>query len=189
MWLLFFFSLGKQKEIVKSEVSSVEASNNIRLENSLPLKNSSQPDNSLQSDVESSNTTVEEEHKQTILEVDNLAESSISGEENRATTANLADNHQSESKVQKKDEKAKTVILEGGKTLRILALELFGNKDFWVYLYLENVDLIPNPNRVNAGIELKIPDTDKYFINNKNPESISKAKSEGDRVLNIESKI
>ncbi|MDR2816627.1 MAG: hypothetical protein LBB62_08005, partial [Proteiniphilum sp.] len=50
---------------------------------------------------------------------------------------------------QKEPEKT---ILQEGKTLRLLALDLFGNREFWVYIYLENRDKIPNPNRVPAGM-------------------------------------
>ncbi len=85
-------------------------------------------------------------------------------------------------KVEEKHQKI--VILGEGETLRLLALELFGDKEFWVYIYQENLDIIPNPNRVKAGLKLKIPDIDKYFINNNDPKSISKAKLEGVKILN-----
>ena len=76
-----------------------------------------------------------------------------------------------------------TIILSEGKTLRLLALELFGDKAFWVYIYQENVDIIPNPNRITSGLKLRIPDIDKYYIKKDDSESIYKAIQEGVRVL------
>lgn len=84
--------------------------------------------------------------------------------------------------VEIEDKQEETIILGEGKTLRLLALELFGDKAFWVYIYKENLDIIPNPNIVRSGIKLKVPDIDKYFIKKDSPESIYKAKLECDRV-------
>lgn len=76
-----------------------------------------------------------------------------------------------------------SVILRDGETLRIVALNLFGNKEFWVYIYQENMSNIKNPNIVNEGTELKIPDISIYDINPDSPQSIAKAKEKGDRIL------
>ena len=78
---------------------------------------------------------------------------------------------------------AEKIRLGEGKTLRLLALELFGNREFWVYIYLENKKQIINPNRVPAGTELIIPDTSTYGIDAGDPRSVSKAKEEGERAL------
>ncbi|MPN53224.1 hypothetical protein SDC9_200888 [bioreactor metagenome] len=77
----------------------------------------------------------------------------------------------------------KKVILPQGKTLRLLALDLFGNREFWVYIYLQNKDKIPNPNRVPSGIELVLPDKSIYFINAADSQSVLKAKSLGTEIL------
>ncbi len=81
------------------------------------------------------------------------------------------------------ERQVETIILAEGETLRLLALELFGDKAFWVYIYQENIDLIPNPNIVSSGLKLKIPDIDKYFIRKDDSESISKAMREGVKAL------
>ena len=81
------------------------------------------------------------------------------------------------------ERQVETIILGEGETLRLLALELFGDKTFWVYIYQENIDLIPNPNIVSSGLKLKIPDIDKYFIRKDDSESISKAMREGVKAL------
>lgn len=81
------------------------------------------------------------------------------------------------------EKQAEIIILGEGETLRLLALELFGDKAFWVYIYQENIDLIPNPDIVKSGLKLRIPDIDKYFIRKDDSESISKAMQEGIRIL------
>ena len=67
-------------------------------------------------------------------------------------------------------------ILKQGERLTAIALEEFGDKSFWVYIYEENKDIIPDPNNVKAGIELIIPPASKYGIDRNNPESVRKAK-------------
>lgn len=78
----------------------------------------------------------------------------------------------------------KKIMLEEGKTLRLLALELFGNKEFWVYIYLENQKKIPNPNIVPSGTYLLIPDPSTYRFDLSDPQSVAEAKALGDKVLN-----
>lgn len=76
-----------------------------------------------------------------------------------------------------------TVRLGEGETLRILAERLFGNREFWVYIYLENRNIIPDPNRVPAGISLLVPDTRQHGIDSTNPASITRAKQQGDSLF------
>ena len=76
-----------------------------------------------------------------------------------------------------------SLIIGEGETLRTIALELFGNKEFWVYIYLENIHKIKNPNVLPIGIELIIPDILKCDINADNPQSIAKAKEKGDWII------
>ncbi|MBK5195727.1 MAG: hypothetical protein JJE08_06810 [Proteiniphilum sp.] len=77
----------------------------------------------------------------------------------------------------------KIIVLEQGQTLRLLALELFGNREFWVYIYLENKNSIQNPNIVPIGTELIIPDPSHYNINASDPLAVGKAKELGEKVL------
>lgn len=79
-------------------------------------------------------------------------------------------------------EPEKTVLPEG-KTLRLLALDLFGDREFWVYIYLENRDRILNPNKVPSGMELVLPDRLTYSIDAADPQSVAKAKSLANEVL------
>jgi len=75
------------------------------------------------------------------------------------------------------------VILKQGQTLRLLALEHLGNREFWVYIYLENKHNIPNPNLVPIGTELIIPDPLHYSLNASDPHSVEKAKVLGEKML------
>lgn len=77
------------------------------------------------------------------------------------------------------------VILQHGMTLRMLALDLYGSKEFWIYIYLENKDKIPNPNKVASGIELLLPSKMVYEIDAADPHSIANAKSQASRVLRL----
>lgn len=84
---------------------------------------------------------------------------------------------------EKKESKPKTVVLGMGKTLRLLALDHYGHREFWIYIYLENRDKINNPNNVPVGIELVIPSKQKYDINANNHNSIKKAIEKGNEEL------
>lgn len=76
-----------------------------------------------------------------------------------------------------------TIVLPIGQTLRLLALDLFGSREFWVYIFMENRDKIKNPNRVASGTMLIVPDKSRYFIDADNPRSIARAKSIGEELL------
>lgn len=77
----------------------------------------------------------------------------------------------------------KKIKLEKGETLRRLAEDHFGHREFWVYIYLENKECIPNPNTIPYGIELLLPNPADYDMNPNDPQSIARAKSLGDEVL------
>ena len=81
------------------------------------------------------------------------------------------------------EEEIEPVRLGKGETLRILAERLFGNREFWVYIYLENKHIISDPNRVPAGISLRIPDIQIYGIDSADPASVSRAKQQGDSLF------
>ncbi len=46
--------------------------------------------------------------------------------------------------------------------LAALSKKHYGDKAYWVYIYLENKSAIPNPNKVGANVRLKIPPLEKY---------------------------
>lgn len=61
--------------------------------------------------------------------------------------------------------------------LTLIALKHYGHKVFWVYIYEHNKAIIDNPNNIQIGTELIIPDASLYGIDAKNPESVAKAKA------------
>lgn len=76
-----------------------------------------------------------------------------------------------------------TVTLTSGKTLRLIALEKFGNKEFWVYIFLKNSDKIKNPNIVPIGTELLLPNKSEYDMDAQSTESIAHARKAGEELM------
>ena len=76
----------------------------------------------------------------------------------------------------KKPEAAKKRTVAEGERLTVIALQEYGSKDFWVYLYEENKSIIKNPGNIMVGTKIIIPPASKYNIDKNNPESIKKAK-------------
>ena len=72
--------------------------------------------------------------------------------------------------------------LSDGDRLTLLALEYYGSKDFWAYIYEENKTVMPNPNRLPVGLEVKIPDPRKYGIDADSQQSLDKAKKFADQL-------
>ncbi len=80
-------------------------------------------------------------------------------------------------------EPVKTVKMSPGRTLRLIALDKFGNREFWIYIYLKNKDKIENPNVIPIGLILNLPNEDEFDMNANNPDDVSKAKKLGDQVM------
>lgn len=57
-----------------------------------------------------------------------------------------------------------TVTLTSGMTLAKLARQYYNNPKFWIYIYMQNKDIIPDPNNVAPGTSLVIPSLDKYDV-------------------------
>ncbi len=68
-----------------------------------------------------------------------------------------------------------TVTLGRGKTLTMIALEYYGHKNFWVYIYEANKDRIANPNAIPQGFTVKIPELPEELIDKNNPKCIKYA--------------
>jgi nucleoid DNA-binding protein len=76
----------------------------------------------------------------------------------------------------------RTATIQNGQTLTRLALNEYGHRCFWVYIYEENKQRIKNPDNVPAGTTLAIPPPEKYGINKNNAESIRKATEKADQI-------
>jgi nucleoid DNA-binding protein len=68
-----------------------------------------------------------------------------------------------------------TETLAKGKTLTLIALEYYGHKNFWVYIYEANKDRIANPNSIPQGFTIKIPKLPDALIDENNPECVKYA--------------
>ncbi|MDR0412450.1 MAG: HU family DNA-binding protein [Dysgonamonadaceae bacterium] len=74
-------------------------------------------------------------------------------------------------------------IVRRGERLTLIAQDEYGDKAFWVYLYLENKLLIKDPNRISAGLHITVPLAQKYGINKDDPQSIKKAQALSKEIL------
>lgn len=70
----------------------------------------------------------------------------------------------------------KTIIIHPGERLLDLSKKYYGNSVFWVYIYLDNKNVISDPNNVVVGTKILISKPDPSKINSNDPVSIDKAK-------------
>lgn len=69
----------------------------------------------------------------------------------------------------------KKVKVAKGQRLTTIALENYGDKNYWVYIYLYNYKVIKNPNSVNVGMKLLVPKLDKSLVDGANPVTMEMA--------------
>lgn len=70
---------------------------------------------------------------------------------------------------------AKKVKVAKGQRLTTIALDNYGDKNYWVYIYLYNHKIIKNPNSVNVGMKLLVPKLDKSLVDGANPVTMEMA--------------
>ncbi|MBO4370065.1 MAG: HU family DNA-binding protein [Paludibacteraceae bacterium] len=68
-----------------------------------------------------------------------------------------------------------TVSIINGSRLTMVALRAYGHKDFWVYIYDANRDVLSSPGAVKPGMTLRIPDMDPLIVDPNNAECLAKA--------------
>jgi|GEM_PF-1818495 len=68
-----------------------------------------------------------------------------------------------------------TEIVSRGTTFASLARKYYGHPYFWVYIFEANKNTIKNPDNLEIGTKINIPDIDKNFIDLKNPETLKQA--------------
>lgn len=76
-----------------------------------------------------------------------------------------------------------TETIKSGQTLRLISLKYYGNRSFWPYIYEENKSIIKNPNNVPLGTQLVIPSPEKYGIDAKDSESVTKARALEEKLI------
>jgi len=72
----------------------------------------------------------------------------------------------------------KQMIIAPGQRLATIAQNEYGNKLFWIYIWLENKEVIRNPDVLPVGAKITIPPADKYGIDNNDSASVQRAKDE-----------
>ncbi len=130
--------------------------------------------------------------EQQVVETPSMEKSAFSqaGEEPLAEENNIRPTVVSEKETMSRGEKVDLQALPPvaahrlgvGDRLTLLALEYYGSKDFWVYIYEENKERMPNPNRLSVGLEVEIPDPRKYGIDAADPQSLARARSFAERL-------
>ncbi|MFI3296012.1 MAG: HU family DNA-binding protein [bacterium] len=70
-----------------------------------------------------------------------------------------------------------TVTVEPGSRLTLISLKYYGSKDYWVYIYEANRDILSTPNNIEIGMHLRIPRLNPLLIDTKNSATIAYAKS------------
>ena len=69
------------------------------------------------------------------------------------------------------------ITIKKGDRLADYARELYGNKKFWIYIYLANEEKISNPDNVPIGTTLRVPRPEEYNIDAQDPEALARADS------------
>ncbi len=70
-----------------------------------------------------------------------------------------------------------------GVHLAIIAEKYYGHKDFWVYIYEANRNVIANPNAVDVGTVVRLPKMDARLVDANNPEAVAFAQQLAARYL------
>ncbi|MDR2774081.1 MAG: hypothetical protein LBC19_04945, partial [Tannerella sp.] len=75
------------------------------------------------------------------------------------------------------------VRMTAGSSLTQLAMEHYGDKVFWVYIYDYNKNRIKDFNNIPVGMEIRLPQPKLYSINAKNKSSLQKARQKQSELL------
>lgn len=75
------------------------------------------------------------------------------------------------------------VIIGPGDRLTKIALTYYGHKVYWVYIYMENKDNLPNPNDIPVGTTIRLPEIHPVLMDPNNAQSIEKAEALQDRII------
>ena len=77
----------------------------------------------------------------------------------------------------------KQLIVAPGQRLTSIAENEYGDKVFWVYIYIENRAAISNPDILHVGAKIFVPPAEKYGIDSNDPASVQKAKEIANKIL------
>lgn len=74
--------------------------------------------------------------------------------------------------------------LEPGERLTLIALNVYGDKAFWCYIFDVNAFMLTNPDNVPVGVQLYLPDPTYYNIEADDQLSLRRARNRGAKILN-----
>jgi outer membrane protein OmpA-like peptidoglycan-associated protein len=70
-----------------------------------------------------------------------------------------------------------TIEMEKGSRLTLISKKYYGARDFWVYIYEANKEIIPNPDIVEIGTKIRVPKLPTTLIDVNNPACMEKARA------------
>jgi len=76
------------------------------------------------------------------------------------------------------------ITIMPGVNLMTLSKKYYGHKAFWVYIFIENKDVIPDPNNITVGKKIKISAPDPQKINSQSDVCLMKAGELQTKILN-----
>ncbi len=76
------------------------------------------------------------------------------------------------------------ITIMPGVNLMTLSKKYYGHKAFWVYIFMDNRDVIPNPNNITVGKKIKISSPDPQKINSQSDVCLKKAEELQSKILN-----
>lgn len=66
----------------------------------------------------------------------------------------------------------KEITVKDGDRLVMYALESYGSKDFWVYIYEANRDKLRSPGVLPTGVKIKVPKMDDRLVDPNSQEAL-----------------
>ena len=76
------------------------------------------------------------------------------------------------------------VTMTNGNRLTLVSLKNYGHKNFWVYIYYFNKDIISNPNNVPIGAKIKVPDLNSSIVNPDSEECMKAVSNINQQLIN-----
>ena len=129
--------------------------------------------------IESKNKDLAKNTKTTQTTSGSTAAKTNSADNKTTTTTGSKENATNKEKIIPKQ-----ITMQAGSSLTQIAMEYYGDKTFWVYIYEYNKSIIKDYNNVPKGTVLRLPLPSTYGINAKSKSSVDKAKQKQAQLLN-----
>lgn len=76
------------------------------------------------------------------------------------------------------------ITMTNGNRLTLVSLKNYDHKNFWVYIYYFNKDVISNPNNVPVGAKIKIPELNSSIVNPNSKECLEAVSAINQKLIN-----